>query len=287
MKAALATLAVAAALAAAPSHALDVFPLDEAAGPAAVGGPCALSLSTNGTSANFRWYNICSGYLWIYNQWEAGEGVGVRFGGPLQLAVNDNNDVKRVITYYRNVTVNYQQLVDIYLDRDNQGDGCPDGVLASDLGLDPGLRWNCSDFNVSIPAGVNYVIVRQVHRGGDGPSFATDRRKITGSCPPIDTPRSFYYGVDGAVCMPWDGPTARNDNFLTWLILDGLPNPPPHACCLPSGACEDLEPGLCLSRGGAIQPIGTICETTNCSPTPVPLPAIEDATWGRVKGLFR
>lgn len=288
MKAALVSFALASGLAAAaiPAHALDVRSMKEDDGPAALGGPCALSVNTNGSAANFRWYNICSGYVWIFSDWDAGEGVGVLFGGPQQLEVNSNNDIKRVITYYRNVMTNYQQGVDIHIDYDFQGDGCPDGTIASDLALDPGLRWNCSDFNANIPLGVNYVIVRQVHGGGAMPAFATDGRK-SAICSPAGPARSFYYGVNGAACLPWDGPTARDDNFLTWLILDGFPSPQPQACCFHAAPCQDLEPSLCVTLGGTPFGVGSSCQANDCAPTPVPEASHTPSSWGAVKGLFR
>jgi len=291
MKPALVSVAFAAALAAAApvaASALEVFPLKESDGVAEIGGACPLASNTNGTAANLRWYNVCSGYVWIFSDWAAGEGVGVLFGGPWQPSVRPDNHVRRVITYFRNVMANYQQTVDIFLDVDNQGDGCPDITLASDLGLDPGLRWNCSDFNAWIPWNVNYLIVRQVHGGGTTPSFATDGRKAS-DCSPTGPAQSFYYGVGGAACLPWDGPTARNDNFLTWLIVDGLPGTLPQACCFHTRPCEDLEPSLCVVRGGTPLPVGTLCaaDADACAPTDVPAPNFAPATWGRVKTLYQ
>jgi len=206
---------------AAISSALSVFPLRESAGAASgsssPSAPCALATSTNGTAANYRWYNICSGYIWIYSAWAQGEGVGVLFGGAQQPAVDGSNDVKRVITYFRNIVPNYNQTVDVHLDADSNGDGCPDQSLASALDVDPGLRWNCSEFDADIPCGVNYVIVRTVHDGGAVPFFATDR---TDNCDPYAPGRSYYYGVGGSACTPWCGPDNTYDNFLYWLILD-------------------------------------------------------------------
>jgi hypothetical protein len=194
-------------------------------------GPCPLAPNRNGTCANYRWYNVCSGYIWIYPLAHL-EAVGAQFGGPQQPCVAPGNKVKRVITYWRNVNPNYYATVNVYLDRDDNGDGCPDGVIASDLYMDPGLRWNCSNFNVTIPAGLSHVIVRQMnycpagYYGCDHPrldnSAATDG-PFTSICDPAGVPRSFYYGVNGSACIPWVGPTGRADNFLTWLIVDSGP----------------------------------------------------------------
>lgn len=177
--------------------------------------PCPLT-STDGSCANYRWYNLCSGYLWIYGDWACGEAVGVQFGGPEQPCVAPGNVVKRAITYYRNVRAGYGT-VDVHIDADDNGDGCPDATLASDLDLDPGLRWNCSEFNVCIPSG--FVIIRTHLDGGGEPTLATDG-PFSEACDPIGVPRSFYYGINGSACIPWQGPTSRYDNFLCWLIVD-------------------------------------------------------------------
>ncbi len=198
--------------------------------------PCNLPSNRNGDCANYRWYNVCSGYIWIYSMQE-NEAMGILFGGPEQPCVAPGNVVKRAITYYRNVYSYCYTNVNVYLDRDDQGDGCPDGVLASDLNFDPGERWNCSNFNVTIPAGVSHLIVRQSRTTDPGycgcqwgypcpppgeNAFATDG-PYTQSCDPVGIPRTFYYGVNMSACVPLIGPTGRHDNVLTWLIVDGGP----------------------------------------------------------------
>jgi hypothetical protein len=190
------------------------------------GTPCLLSGNTNGTCANYRWYNLCSGYIWIYHGWPLGAGVGVLFGGQEQPCVAPGNVVKRAITYYRNTAPTYACRIAVSLERDVEGDGCPDGSLASEC-FDPSLRWNCSEFNQTIPEGTEYLIVRQYKADQSGldylPGFATDGPFNQG-CEPLGAPRSFAYAADGT-CQPWSGPTDRADNFLTWLIVDGeVPN---------------------------------------------------------------
>jgi hypothetical protein len=193
--------------------------LKEGNGPTRVGGPCILPGNTDGTAANYRWYNVCSGYIWIFSIGVAEEGAGVLFGGPSQPEVNGDNRVKRAITYWRNVVLGYNQTVDVYLDQDNEGDGCPDEGLASDLNLDPGLRWNCSEMNVEIPCGIEHVIVRGQHNGGAAPTFATDG-PFSQQCDPNSPARSFYYGINASACVPWCYPQGDANNFLYWLILD-------------------------------------------------------------------
>ncbi|MFN0149780.1 MAG: hypothetical protein ACKVU1_03595 [bacterium] len=192
----------------------------------AVQTPCALSTNTNGTCANYRWYNVCSGYIWIYTL-AYGEGVGVLFGGDSQPCVAPGNEVKRVITYYRNTYPSYGGVQwNVYLDRDNQGDGCPDGALSVTTQSEPGLRWNCWNLGYTLPDDTWHVIVRQVRRGSD---FAIGRLATDGpytaNCDPDSPMRSFYYGINGAQCRPWVGPTGDYDNFLMWLVIDGeMPN---------------------------------------------------------------
>jgi hypothetical protein len=195
-------------------------------------GSCFLSLQTNGTCSNYRWYNVCSDYIWIYLGALAGEAVGTRFGGPEQPCVRECRTAKRVLTYWRNIAPGYGQTVDVYLDHDGDSDGCPDRVLASDLDLDPYMRWNCHDMDVCLGSGS--VIVRLVHDGGYAPSFATDGPHNQ-RCDTLGTPRSYYYGVGTVACVPGVGPTSRADNFLVWLIID---TPEESEC---SGCSEGTE----------------------------------------------
>jgi hypothetical protein len=196
--------------------------------PPGLGAPCALAASTDGTCANYRWYNLCAGYLWIYSFGAPSEAVGTRFGGPEQPCVDPCRRAKRMITYWRNIAPNYDQTVDIYLDDDPGLDGCPDITLASDLNLDPGLRWNCSEAGVCFAS--RGAIVRLVHDGGSAPGGLSTDGPRTQDCDPLGTPRSYYYGIGTTACLPWVGPTGRADNFLTWLIVDSGP------------ACADCPP---------------------------------------------
>lgn len=197
--------------------------------PGGAGAPCALLVSTNGSAANLRWYNVCSGYIWIFSAFAANEQVGTHFDN---VEVNDANDIKRTITYFRNVVPNYSQTVDIFVDIDNNKDGCLDGdpllPLLSDFNLDPGLRWNCSDFAADIPCLTNGLIVRISHDGGAAPTIATDGARQD-RCLGPSTAHSWYYGPGASVCLGWIGPDGSRDNFLTWLILDTEVECPPSA----------------------------------------------------------
>lgn len=194
-----------------------------------MGTPCLLSGSTNGTAANYRWYNLCSGYIWLFNRWNSGEAAGVRFGGPENPSIIPGNTVKRVITYFRDIVIGYGNCqggdVEVALDADYESDGCPDQMLASTGCIEPAMRWNCADFNVVIPAGTSSIIVRQIKRGWMWePAFVTDG-PYSAECDPVGVQRTFYYGINGSACVPWSSQTGRNDNLLTWIIVDGdLPN---------------------------------------------------------------
>ncbi len=188
---------------------------------------CPIRTSQTGTCANYHWYNVCSGYIWLYTRWERGEAAGMRFGGLENPCVIPGNRVKRVITYFRDVFPGYSGCydpnpnVEVTLDADFNNDGCPDQTIATTGCFDPSLRWNCADFNVVIPPGVSSLIVRQIKRGSMiEPAFATDG-PYSQVCDPAGVARSYYYGINGSACIPWIGPTGRHDNFLSWLIVDG------------------------------------------------------------------
>jgi hypothetical protein len=203
---------------AACAFALEPTAIRESLGDAPGGAPppCLLPINTNGSAANLSWYNVCSGYIWIFSAFSANEQVGTHFPDA---AVNDGNDIKRTITYFRNVVPSYNQTVDIYVDLDNNQDGCPEANILSDLNLDPGLRWNCSEFAADIPCQTSGLVVRISHDGGAAPTIATDGARQD-RCVGPSNPNSWYYGIGGTVCLGWVGPDGTRDNFLTWLILD-------------------------------------------------------------------
>jgi hypothetical protein len=225
----LATLLVLLALR--PAAAFEPVLMKESFGAGAnLGQSCPLSGNTNGTAANYRWFNLCSGYIWLFHRWNYGEAAGVRFGGEENPAIVPGNTVKRAITYFRDIVFGYGNLcqggnVEVALDADSDSDGCPDQLLATTGCFDPELRWNCIEFNVVIPPNTASLIVRQIKRGTMWePAFVTDG-PYSAECDPVGVPRTFYYGINGSACVPWTGPTGRNDNLLTWIIIDGeLPN---------------------------------------------------------------
>jgi hypothetical protein len=180
---------------------------------------CPLEPSLTGDCANLRYYNLCSGYIWIYSILIEDEGVGVYFEDSCLVP---GNGIDKAITYFRNVLPGYSQTVDVFLDISAGTDSCPDYVLSSHLDLDPGLRWNCSPFQgLCVPVGAMGVIVRTQHHGGGAPTIATDR--YSAACNPDGAPNSFYYGLNASQCVPWRvfSPTGTNDNLLYWLIVDG------------------------------------------------------------------
>jgi len=203
-----------------PTAAFEAFRMKESdpADGSAAGAPCALTPNLTGDCANLRYYNVCSGYIWIYSLGQLDEGWGVRFDDA---CVTAGNSIDRAITYWRNVIPNYSQTVDVHVDVDVENDGCPDYVLASDLDLDPGLRWNCSDFGpLCIPGDAQAIIVRALMNGGAAPSGPITDGPFNQECEPLGSPHSYYYGIGGSGCMPWPERNGRQDNLLYWLIVD-------------------------------------------------------------------
>ena len=205
-----------------PAFALEATLLKESAGlpPAGAPGPCPRLPNLTGDCGNLRYYNLCSGYIWVISGITAqGEGVGTAFADS---CIRPGNVINKAITYFRSVAPNYNQTVDVVIDVDTDTDGCPDRVLASDPNLDPGLRWNCSNFgDVCIPLDAGGLIVRTIHHGGTAPSWAADADPF-GQCDPDGSDHSFYYGINSTECVPFRlfSPTERGDNFLYWLIID-------------------------------------------------------------------
>jgi hypothetical protein len=235
----------------APSaHAVTPFLLKEALGDSPGGAPvpCVATANINGNCANYRWYNFCSGYIWIYAFAEPGAEIGQSFKESEGLScIHQLRFVKRTITYFRNTVPNYGQTVDIRVNRDSDADGCVEDsepIIAQHVNLDPALRWNCSNFGDELPAGTTALIVSAVLNGTMAPSIATDGGIAPGpphqtQCP-LPVPHTFYYGVGRTACVPFVGPLGNFDNWPVWLVMD----------------------------------------------VPI-IDAIETTTWGRIKGLYQ
>lgn len=221
-----------------PALALDAVLMKESQGDAPAGGPlpCVATTNINGNCANYRWYNFCSGYIWVYSgaavPWQNGDEVGESFkkSDGLPCINGGATSVKRTIVYVRNTVPNYSQFIDVLLNDDSDNDGCAENgepILASHIALDPAERWNCSNFGAPIPVGTTSLIVSMRHYGGTGPHFATDGAQGGGpghltQCP-LPVPHSFYYGVGRSVCLGWVGPLNTYDNWPIWLVIDGSP----------------------------------------------------------------
>lgn len=62
------------------------------------------------------------------------------------------------------------------------------------------------------------------------------------------------------------------------------PQPPvPGACCFADGSCFVQSEAECIAAEGVYQGDDSICEPNPC-PQP---PAVLEATWGRVRFLYR
>lgn len=84
----------------------------------------------------------------------------------------------------------------------------------------------------------------------------------------------------------WVGPSQFNgvpcgsSNYV--LSLSGISCGAVGACCMPDHSCQVLSSSACEAAGGVYQGDGTQCTPGLCNPT-----AVEQKTWGTVKGLYR
>ena len=62
-------------------------------------------------------------------------------------------------------------------------------------------------------------------------------------------------------------PQTEKSLDLAFVITGREVPPPPQACCLPDGTCQNLTPTECREKGGVPQGPGTDCTTVNCLPT--------------------
>ena len=115
--------------------------------------------------------------------------------------------------------------------------------------------------------GITYSIYRS-DRPDTGFECILDRHPAaswTGDVAPLPPTRLFFYLVTAYDGVDDNIPGRRSDGTLRTLTV---PCPRTVACCMPGGACQDLDVAACATAGGTANPPGTACATTACVESP-------------------
>ncbi|RPJ45392.1 MAG: hypothetical protein EHM19_05465 [Candidatus Latescibacterota bacterium] len=193
------------------------------------------------------YYNLCSGWLWTYSGFAAGDEPGVAFDMPTDCGkLAGETCVNNVFWWYWRYTTpgwGYTITYKMYnLDAQLCKLGAPVGVLAAQ---DPTERWNTG----SVPgvATTDWLALTATYDKGGLPRFATDNNNASVAAP--------------VACPGWViGPL----HTLYW-----------------GGTLTQYCPPQYFADGiGAVDALMDAGFT--CSPT-----AVEDASWTGVKSLFR
>jgi hypothetical protein len=175
--------------------------VNEAIAPHGMGGARAF--------CSIVYYNLCSGWLWTYSGFVAGDQAGVMFDLPTDCSGSiDPVFITHFWWYWRYTTPGWGYTItyDLYkLDANLCKNGAPQGTLAAQ---DPTERWNY----YIIPGQVYYspqIALTATYDKGGLPRFVTENNNMSyqapGACPgysvgPIHT--FFWGGTTTQYCPP-------------------------------------------------------------------------------------
>jgi hypothetical protein len=154
------------------------------------------------TTGTLRYYNNCTGWVWVWSGWSPGETVGVNFHGSYPWFVN----VSWALTF-SGVPSGYGFTGTISV---NDGDGCA-AVLGSQPYLPPVTSgWNATvwgglpvngNFSVNITWAAETGFTNGTGLASDHPFAGPTGPTACGTCfPSARVSNSRYYGVGGAYC---------------------------------------------------------------------------------------
>jgi hypothetical protein len=164
-----------------------------------------------GTPCSIRYYNLCTGWLWAWSQFDPGTRVGVNFTSccaPGELPAL----VESVTFFDAAVPAGYgfTGTIDVFA---ADGNGCPTGPSLGSQPLLPASQWNIVSFAsapVSIPT--NSFVVAYTWPAGDSnptaigtdhPAAGPTGPAACGTCyPNTRTINSFVYGTAGSPICP-------------------------------------------------------------------------------------
>ena len=172
------------------------------------------------TTGTIRYYNNCTGWVWVWSGWSPGESMGVNFdnvgnGGFL--------NVSWALTF-SGVPSGYSFTGTIAV---NDGNGC-DAVLASQPYLPPVTSgWNATvwgglpvnqNFSVNITWAADTGFTNPTALASDHPFAGPTGPTACGTCfPSARVSHSRYYGVSGAYCP--SGTTLSDGTCdIEWMI---------------------------------------------------------------------
>jgi hypothetical protein len=204
------------------------------------------------TSCQVAYYNLCTGWIWVWSGWDPEERFGVSFA-PCCPGGFGQHELTRAFLFFQQgppAGYGFTGTLDVWL---ADGQGCPSGGALRTSPFLPTSSWNEVDFtgNPVNVFGGDFVVTYTTGNPmvGDPTAAVTDHPAAgatgpaaCGLCyPTTRTARSFYYGSASAPLCPGSPFTDLScDAELLW----------------------DVE---------------VLCTTT----------AVEGRSWGRIKELYR
>jgi hypothetical protein len=154
------------------------------------------------SSCTVFYYNICTGYIWVWSGWAAQSVVGTVFDTCCD-PLNETSLLSASDFYYRTGAVPNYGFTGTVAVTQVDGNNCPTGILAIQPIL-PATGWNTAFWGVPVPN--KFAIVHTVaddNAYGTPATIATDGPNACGVCyPTTRTSNSYTWGTTGSPLCP-------------------------------------------------------------------------------------
>jgi hypothetical protein len=173
-----------------------------------------------GSSCSVRYYNTCTGWVWIWSGWGPGDTIGACFEN---CCAPDGGVLATSWAYVWTAAPSGYGFTGTIAVSTADANCCPDTQLGSQTFL-PISGWNSYAWGLNTGAGSFVVSVTHGATSGNPLAYASDHPlagptgpAACGSCfPTTRVEHSFYYGVGGSLC-PGSSLNDGSDCGAEWL----------------------------------------------------------------------
>ena len=178
--------------------------------------------AAGGATCSVAYYNICTGWVWVWSGWSAGDVVGTQFdtcsGGPCTLDSGFMLFTTGAPSGYGFTGTAAVTAAD--------ANGCPTGAPLASQALLPASGWNLLTWGVPVPSSYVISVEFAASQGLPNPAAVATEHPAAGPTGPVAcgtcyptnrTNHSFYYGTASSPLCPG---SALNDGVCDaqWLF---------------------------------------------------------------------
>ena len=156
--------------------------------------------NAGGGTCSVAYYNICTGWIWVWSGWADGSLVGTAFDN----CCGADGQLDASVFYYRTGAVpsyGFTGSVSVFAADAND---CPSGAAIASQSILPATGWNFTLWADNVPA--RFIVQHAVQDDmalGTPVTIASDGPAACGNCfPTTRTTNSYTWGVEGAELCP-------------------------------------------------------------------------------------